>query len=152
MKTARLPSLVLAMGLAVVALIGAAPGKAIKADVSFATTDLSVADETSRKCVKVGKASYIDVVACNCHVGTADITILDNDVSVFPTAGGTATAQATPLAFATGCTGMIVIDIRQSVISETPNYGELCIQATAKGGEAAVNCRFRGSAKAAGNP
>lgn len=150
MKTAKLPSFALALGLAAAALTGAAPGKAIKADISFATTDLSVADETSRKCVKVGKATYIDVVACNCHVGTTDITVLDNDVSVFPTA--TATTQATSLAAATGCTGLIVINVGQSVLSEAPNYGELCIQATAKGGEAAVNCRFRGAAMAAGKP
>lgn len=142
----------LVLGLAATMLLGAAPGKAVKAEIAFSTGDLFGANATSRKCVKFGKAGYIYKVVCNCYTGTTDLTVLDADVSVFPVA--TATQQATPLGIATGCTSMIIINVDSTFISETGsvNYGELCIQATAIGGPAAVNCKFRGTAGEMGIP
>ncbi len=153
MKLARPLFRVLALGLAIAPLNAsaeAAPGSNVQAKVSFTTGDLFGSNATSRKCVKFAKAGVLDKVVCNCHTGTADLTVLDSDVSVFPTA--TATIQAVPLGIATGCTTSIIIDVGSSFISETPNFAELCIQATAIGGPAAVECKFRGSARKHGTP
>ncbi len=153
MKLARRVLTALALVLAAITMTGAAaPGKVIKGDIAFTTFDLFAANATSIKCVKLGKAGVIHKVVCNCYTGTADITVMDNDESVFPVA--TATQQATPLGIATGCTtSSVIISVDSSFISETdPAFGEICIQAVAVGAEAALNCRIRATAGSFGKP
>ena len=152
MKLARRVLTALALVLAAITMTGAAaPGKVIKGDIAFTTFDLFAANATSIKCVKLGKAGVINKVTCNCYTGTADITVMDNDESVFPVA--TATQQATPLGIATGCTtSSVIISVDSSFISETAAFGEICIQAVAVGDEAALNCRIRATAGSHGKP
>ncbi|KKN67550.1 hypothetical protein LCGC14_0460050 [marine sediment metagenome] len=152
MKLTRRVLTAMALALAAITMVGAAaPGKVIKGDIAFTTLDLFAANATAIKCVKLGKAMFVHKVVCNCYTGTADLTVMDDDESVFPTA--TATQQATPLVIATGCTtSSVILTVDSSVISETAAFGEICIQAVAVGGEAALNCRIRATAGSHGKP
>ena len=151
MKLARHIARALIFPLALGVLVAAAPGKAVKVDIPFTTGELFAANATAINCAKIGKAAHVSKVVCNCYLGTADLTVMDNDESVFPTA--TATQQATPLAVATGCTtSSVIITVDTPFISETDAQGEICIQAVAVGGEAALNCKVRATALSAGKP
>lgn len=143
MKAARF----LSLALAAVALVGMGPGKVFNVPVSFTTADLPADAAMSLQCVKVVKAGRLGAVACNCHIGTVNLTILKLDL---PT---TATIKAHHLAEVTGCTARTLIKVGHEFISDTtPNRAEMCIQAVAVGGEAAVECEFRGKALPRGKP